>query len=368
MPRTAPLLPFRNLSLICVLTWFPVLNGTTAPDEEDVEHTIVYAAENEFAGWPANGGFWMWDNELLVGFDLWSYNPSPKERHHNGSRIAPYMARSHDGGRTWKGEEKPANEKPLSEYDFESPGFAIRLWQGNYFLSVDRGKTWGGPIALPVVDGIPNYARSNYIVTGPDSALLFLSTKLTAEQPPRTYVSELRDGAVSFLSWIGKDFFERAHLKPNPAAYNHSIMPSAVKTGKDHYVCAVRQRIDKDRWSDIYESTDAGKTWQFVSELERGSDNPVSLVALGGESIAAIYGWRMKPYGLRARISHDSGRTWGDTVILRDDAANNDIGYTRAAMRKDGSVVILYYYTTATTPEQHIAATIWRPRAGNAAQ
>ncbi len=167
---------------------------------------------------------------------------------------------------------------------------------------------------------------------------------------------------MSFLSWIGTDLLEHAHTPLNPAAYNHSIMPSAVKMGEDHYVCAVRQRIDKDRWSDVYESTNGGKTWQFVSELEKGSDNPVSLVALGGESVTAIYGWRSKPYGLRARISYDAGRTWGKVVVLRDDAANNDIGYTRAAIRNDGSIVILYYYTTATTPEQHIAATIWKPR------
>ncbi len=304
----------------------------------------------------------MWGDEILVGFERWSYDPAPSKRHHNKERIGPWFARSHDGGLTWKDEAKPRNVNPSGNYNFESIDFGIRLWRENYFLSNNRGATWDGPITLPLVDGLPNYARSNYIVTGPQSALLFLSTKATKAKPARCYVSELKNGEVTFLSWIGTDLFDHAHKTPVPNAYNHSIMPSAVRIDNRHYVCAVRQRIDKDRWSDVYESTDGGKSWQFVSELEKGSDNPISLVGLGGDTVAAIYGWRSKPYGLRARISHDSGNTWGKVIVLRDDAANNDIGYTRAAVRRDGSVIILYYYTTATVPEQHVAATIWRPQ------
>lgn len=37
-------------------------------DERDIKHGIVYFEEGRFAGWPANHGIWLWDNEILVGF------------------------------------------------------------------------------------------------------------------------------------------------------------------------------------------------------------------------------------------------------------------------------------------------------------
>ena len=328
-----------------------------------VKNTVVYHQPGEFSGWPANGGLWMWGDELLTGFERWTYNPSPAGRHHNQEPfIAYYYARSRDGGLTWSGEPKPPNRTPAGSYPFEDPDFAMRLWKDNYFRSNDRGAVWGGPIALPKVNGLPNYARSNYIVTGPDSALLFISTAAEGTNSARSYAARLSNGStIEFLSWVGDDLFDHSHTLPAPGSYNHSIMPSAVRISDDHYVCAVRQRIGNDRWSDIYESLDGGQTWSYISELEQGSDNPISLVSLGDSTVAALYGWRLMPYGLRAKISYNAGHTWSAEMVLRDDGLNDDIGYTRAAVRGDGAVVILYYYSTATLPEQHIAATIWRP-------
>ena len=336
---------------------------SSAAQAEDIRHVVVYHDKSEFAGWPANGGLWVWGNELLVGFERWTYNSAPTSRHHNKHPlIGSYYARSQDGGLTWTGEEKPKNVTSSASHNFTDPDFAMRLWKENRFVSGNRAATWEGPVPLPRFNARPNYARSNYIVTGPDSALLFISTEKSETNRPRSYVARLTHGTrIEFLSWVGDDLFEHARTPPAEGAYNHSIMPSAVHIAGDHYVCAIRQRIDNDRWSDIYESLDGGQSWTFISELERGSDNPVSLVSLGDETIAAVYGWRRKPYGLRAKISRNAGRTWSDEIVLRDDGLNNDIGYTRAAVRTDGAVVILYYYSTASLPEQHIAATIWHP-------
>jgi hypothetical protein len=65
--------------------------------------------------------------------------------------------------------------------------------------------------------------------------------------------------------------------------------------------------------------------------------------------------------GIRAKVSRDQGRTWGDEIVLRKDARTWDIGYPRTVVRKDGKLVTIYYYTTDARPEQHIAATIWSP-------
>ena len=45
--------------------------------------------------------------------------------------------------------------------------------------------------------------------------------------------------------------------------------------------------------------------------------------------IACVYGYRLPPFGLRARLSEDGGRTWGREIVLRDDGGSWDLGYPR---------------------------------------
>ncbi len=73
------------------------------------------------------------------------------------------------------------------------------------------------------------------------------------------------------------------------------------------------------------------------------------------------YGYRAEPYSIRARLSRDEGKTWGDIVTLRDGAAAWDMGYTRSVQRPDGKIVTVYYFNDAPHNERFIAATIWDP-------
>jgi putative protein kinase ArgK-like GTPase of G3E family len=73
------------------------------------------------------------------------------------------------------------------------------------------------------------------------------------------------------------------------------------------------------------------------------------------------YGYRAVPYGIRAKISSDNGKTWGPEIILRQDGRNWDLGYSRTIQRPDGKLVTMYYYSTEEDPQQRIIATIWNP-------
>jgi hypothetical protein len=48
-------------------------------------------------------------------------------------------------------------------------------------------------------------------------------------------------------------------------------------------------------------------------------------------------------------------------IILRQDAAAWDVGYTRSVQRRDGRIVTLYYFPEEQFTERIIAATIWDP-------
>jgi hypothetical protein len=84
-------------------------------------------------------------------------------------------------------------------------------------------------------------------------------------------------------------------------------------------------------------------------------------VKLRDGRLLVTFGYRAPAFGIRARISTDQGRTWGEDVILRADAVDWDLGYTRSVQRPDGRIVTVYYYNDAASTERYIAGTIWTP-------
>jgi hypothetical protein len=83
--------------------------------------------------------------------------------------------------------------------------------------------------------------------------------------------------------------------------------------------------------------------------------------------VLAVYGRRTRPYGIRARVSEDGGRTWGRERVLRDDGGSWDLGYPRVVKLPGGAVMAAYYFNRADDPIQcnggvrHIAGTIFSP-------
>ena len=96
---------------------------------------------------------------------------------------------------------------------------------------------------------------------------------------------------------------------------------------------------------------------------DTGRGNPPSMVRLRDGRLALTYGVRAEPYGIRAKLSADGGRTWGPELVLRADAADWDLGYPRTVQRADGKLVTVYYYNDSKAPERYIGATIWDPDA-----
>ncbi len=79
----------------------------------------------------------------------------------------------------------------------------------------------------------------------------------------------------------------------------------------------------------------------FCARTKDGG-NPPTLTRLLDGRLCITYGYRAKPFGMRARLSSDSGSSWGEEIVLRDDAGNHDIGYPRTVQRPDGTIVTLW--------------------------
>ena len=112
----------------------------------------------------------------------------------------------------------------------------------------------------------------------------------------------------------------------------------------------------------VSHSEDGGATWSAPEETPiycRGS-SPFDLIMLADGRVLATYGHRREPYGVRACLSEDGGRTWdiGNEVVLRDDGLDRDMGYPSSVQLPDGSILTTYYWHHEDEI-RHIRSTRW---------
>jgi hypothetical protein len=335
------------------------------PRTTPIENVVVIKEADRFSGWPANRGIWSWGDEILVGFVHAYYAESPTGGH-DIDRDRPsqdLLARSMDGGETWTIEERtvvaPEGDAPKRPYNFEDPDLALNFRGGEWFASEDRGKTWVGPYNLVDVGRPGLLARTDYIVEGKRRVTAFMAAEKTGGGEGQAVCIRTEDGGKTWehVGWIGPE---------PPEDYGYAIMPATVSLGDDNYLSFIRRggRFDGEKqwWIEPYLSPDDGESWYLLKEPRiNNAGNPATLTRLENGDLALAYGWRLSPYGLRARVSTDNGITWSPEIALRADGASWDIGYPRTVQRADGKCVTVYYYHLPGETSRHIAATIWDP-------
>ncbi len=346
--------------------------GTGAQKTASVENVTVYKEPGRFGGWPANNGIWSWGDEILVGFSQGYFKKVETGHAIDGSKPSvPRFARSVDGGRSWKietpsfldadGKEKEATAPP-GGIDFTNPNFAMTLRMvssrtgfSRFYYSYDRGKTWQGPFSLPTFGRKVISARTDYLVNGKRDAMAFITSGKENGREGRVFCTRTTDGGKTwkFISWIG----------PEPLGF--SIMPSTVRLSPKVLLTALRQKEGDSHWIDNYISEDDGRNWSFLNRPVESTGafvgNPSSTIRLADGRIAMTYGYRSAPFGIRAKLSSDQGKTWGEEIMLRDDAGSGDLGYPRTVQRSDGKIVTVYYFNDDKYAERYIAASIWDP-------
>lgn len=347
------------------------------------EHVTIWRQPQRYGGWPANHGMWSWNNELLVGFSAGHLHQFDPERH-PVDRTRPeqhLLSRSLDGGRTWQTERPDALRPPPqpghmsgvptepggrmpqpldAPLVFTQPDTIITLRMADnhtgpswFYTSHDRGRTWRGPWALPAFDSPGITARTDYVVRGPRHVVAFVTAAKPDGREGRPLAIETRDGGMTWqrLGWM------------TPQVEGWRIMPTTVRLADGRFYSVVRARDDGTHRLVGVESADEGRTWTQVAVpvADAGRGNPGALLRLADGRLCLSYGHRARPFGIRAVLSRDDGRTWGRPVVLRDDAADWDVGYPCAVQRPDGAIVTAYYFNDAHSPERYIAATIWHP-------
>jgi hypothetical protein len=349
-------------------------------------HVDVYRVPARFGGWPANHGMWAWGDELLVGFSAGYFKDNGPKRHaiDHDKPEEHLLARSIDGGENWtienpaakgalipRGEALHGTELPgvvdrpwldcPGGINFAHPDFAMTIRMSDnhggasrFYYTTDRGHNWQGPFKFPMLGQKGIAARTDYIVNGPSDCLVFLTASKSNGKEGRPLGARTTDGGKTwkFVGWIA----------PEPPGY--SIMPSTVRLGEKELLSAVRVRDGDNSWLEAWFSPDDGQSWTLRSKpAETGEGNPAAMLRLADGRVCVTYGVRAAPFGMRARLSGDGGRTWGEEITLRGRGGGRDIGYPRSVERPDGKIVTVYYWNDDPAETRYIAATIWDPDA-----
>ncbi|WP_172717092.1 sialidase family protein [Neorhizobium sp. T6_25] len=360
-----------------------------------IKNVEVYRKPGEFAAWPANYGLWLWGDEAVTIF-VQGFRGEAENLHARDKTrpFIPVQARSLDGGETWTIERFNAfvpgsqtlsgDEHVLPELeaqprididrdlrqldqpiDFTDPETIVMCARTGllggaiswFYVSNDRARTWRGPYRLGDF-GLPGIsARTDIVPLGKHDALFLLSAAKPNGKEGQVFCVRTRDGgkSFSFESFVGEE----------PEGF--AIMPASIRL-KDGKVltlvrCSTASRgPDRKAWIEAYTSGDEGRTWELIGRPVPNTGyagNPPTLNRLKDDRLVLVFGYRDAPYGLRARVSSDEGKTWSDDIVIRDDGGMSDLGYPRTVVRPDGKLLSVYYYNYGSDQERFIGASIF---------
>ncbi len=91
-------------------------------------------------------------------------------------------------------------------------------------------------------------------------------------------------------------------------------------------------------------SSDGGSTWS-IPEQTSIYGHPGHLLVLEDGRLLCSYGRRKEPFGIRACISEDGGRSWKveREIVIRHDLPNGDLGYPTTIEYEPGKLFCCYY-------------------------
>jgi hypothetical protein len=324
------------------------------------KHGVVYSECGFYAGWPANNGAWQWGDEFLVGFLRGKYGRA--DLHYCLDPLEKFLARSKDGGATWtiEGPHKFDGVGATEPPDFDPAKSILTVCggydhggddcprEGGFYLSRDRGLSWGGPY---VFSGMGDFAHP------------FMNTSRTRVVGDLVFLSRRKESHWGsdevIISQMGGGRFQRISTVSDDAG--RVVMPAVVRVGDSLVMCARRRgRPRRVGWVDSYISKDGGATWHGGGEVaETGgyNGNPPALAEANGVLVCAFANRSKKQ--MQYAKSVDGGFSWSKPAVLRE-SASTDIGYPQFFKRSDGALVCVYYFSDAERKHQHIASTEFR--------
>ena len=261
-----------------------------------------------------DAGLWAWgDGQLVL---TWFVNP--KKLYHDRLETEPGLA-------------SPMARAAVAMWD------DLEYEAGSFLrISKDGGKSWSEKRKVPVSSPHGPCRRA-------DGSLLYLGKESGAGDPEtyipgNIYAVESRDEGRTWQK-LGRVEF--------PEGFDRNTIhePHAVELPDGTILGAVRISGKGLAWTNgvaITRSEDGGKTFSQPQVLDSNGTPPHFLLHSSG-AVVLTYGRRAKPCGERARISWDGGKTWGEEIVISEEAPTWDLGYPSSVELSDGSILTVYY-------------------------
>lgn len=287
----------------------------------------------------------------------WTKNPELIYAHTFGGSQDPCMLQLKDGtilctSYGWQ-QVRESGVANLKQPYFEAGGY---IFLGGYLVrSFDGAKTWQGPYYPPHIkperhfnaygEKVPAYNRGA-LYEAKDGRILWIVAAHDSLKKTSNYLITSKDKGVTweYTGEVAKD---------PKISFNEA---SVIETPKGDIVGFLRTAGFEDN-AVIARSTDGGKTFKWQSMGFKG--HPMNALQLPDGRVLITYGYRHKPFGIRARILNAECTNFATApeFVLREDGGNTDIGYTWPVVISDEKVLVVYYFNK-DNGARHIAGTI----------
>lgn len=222
-----------------------------------------------------------------------------------------------------------------------------KQWLGNWVRrSEDGGKTWQEPIRT--VNSAPH---------GPiqlrDGRLMYIGMGKWQGRPAVTIEQSNDDGRTWNIT---------ANVEKPDGSVNGLSEPHIVELTSGKLMVMVRNE-PKDRSQCFLlqsESTDGGNTWTSLHSTGIWG-YPPHLIQLKNGFVLLVYGYRLDPFGQRACISRDEGKTWDlENQVVLAGTFGPDMGYPSSVQLKDESILTVYYQPEKPGEPASLMSTHWQ--------
>jgi sialidase-1 len=356
-----------------------------------ITYSIVYRDPEKYCTFPSIISLGV--NRLLLSFreaGKWSVRAAKENRVvHQATDSTCYVISSEDGGRTWKKETK--NQVYHGKYGINDAALT-RLKNGELLLRLNEIEVRRSPERNKLKGPFVTHRPDLKTVSGSIGQLLFRSKDDGKNWSPpdrmdlgqlnygfsRDPIVELEDGTLVLSvyegapfrreqvwlvrswdqgkSWQDKSLISDDNSSPSEKYginYNETaIIPisdqkllALIRSDSSYYTEGENMIVGGIGQLSYAFSDNAGLTWS-PPQVSGIWGQPAHLLRLQDGRLLCTYGYRRKPYGIRACLSENEGQSWKTNmeVIIKNGAQSWDLGYPMSAQCSDGTIVTAYYW------------------------